>query len=112
MKRLAFISFTTLVLATLSATAAFAEEPSVKDTLVNLAYSIDTFYFLMSGALVMWMACGFAMLEAGLVRSKNVVEILTKNIALYAIASIMYMFVGYNIMYGGGPNGFIPGFSF
>jgi Amt family ammonium transporter len=112
MKRLAFISFTTLVLAALSATAAFAEEPSVKDTLINLAYSIDTFYFLMSGALVMWMACGFAMLEAGLVRSKNVVEILTKNIALYAIASIMYMFVGYNIMYGGGPNSFIPGFSF
>ena len=112
MKRLAFISFTALVLAALSATAAFAEEPSVGDTLINLAYSIDTFYFLMSGTLVMWMACGFAMLEAGLVRSKNVVEILTKNIALYAIASIMYMFVGYNIMYGGGPNGFIPGFSF
>ncbi|PLX47018.1 MAG: ammonium transporter [Desulfobulbaceae bacterium] len=102
----------TLVLATLSAVPAFAEEPSVGDTLINLAYSIDTFYFLMSGALVMWMACGFAMLEAGLVRSKNVVEILTKNIALYAIASIMYMLVGYNIMYGGGPNGFIPGFSF
>jgi Amt family ammonium transporter len=112
MKRLAFISLTTLALAILSAIPAFAEEPSVADTLINLAYSIDTFYFLMSGALVMWMACGFAMLEAGLVRSKNVVEILTKNIALYAIASIMYMFVGYNIMYGGGPNGFIPGFSF
>lgn len=112
MKRLAFISLSTLALAALSASTAFAEEPSVGDTLINLAYSIDTFYFLMSGALVMWMACGFAMLEAGLVRSKNVVEILTKNIALYAIASIMYMFVGYNIMYGEGPNGFIPGFSF
>ncbi|HKJ15605.1 MAG: ammonium transporter [Desulfobulbaceae bacterium] len=112
MKRVTILSLMTLVLATLSAVPAFAEEPSVADTLINLAYSIDTFYFLMSGALVMWMACGFAMLEAGLVRSKNVVEILTKNIALYAIASIMYMLVGYNIMYGGGPNGFIPGFSF
>jgi Amt family ammonium transporter len=112
MKRLAFLSLTTLALAVFSALPAFAEEPSVGDTLINLAYSIDTFYFLMSGALVMWMACGFAMLEAGLVRSKNVVEILTKNIALYAIASIMYMFVGYNTMYGAGPNGFIPGFSF
>jgi len=112
MKRLGFLSIITLGLAAFSAAPAFAEEPSVADTLVNLAYSIDTFYFLMSGALVMWMACGFAMLEAGLVRSKNVVEILTKNIALYAIASIMYMLVGYNIMYGGGPNGFIPGFSF
>ncbi len=102
MKRITILSLMTLAV----------EEPSVGDTLINLAYSIDTFYFLMSGALVMWMACGFAMLEAGLVRSKNVVEILTKNIALYAIASIMYMLVGYNIMYGGGPNGFIPGFSF
>jgi len=112
MKPKLFMSLASLVLPTLFASLAYAEEPSVGDTLINLAYSIDTFYFLMSGALVMWMACGFAMLEAGLVRSKNVVEILTKNIALYAIASIMYMVVGYNIMYGGGPNGFIPGFSF
>jgi Amt family ammonium transporter len=112
MKRLAFLLLIMLALTLLSALPAFAEEPSVGDTLINLAYSIDTFYFLISGALVMWMAAGFAMLEAGLVRSKNTVEILTKNIALYAIACIMYMFVGYNIMYGGGPNGFIPGFSF
>lgn len=106
------ITLATLILAAFTAVPAFAEEPSVGDTLINLAYSIDTFYFLMSGALVMWMAAGFAMLEAGLVRSKNTVEILTKNIALYSIACIMYMFVGYNIMYGGGPNGFIPGLSF
>ena len=91
---------------------ALAEDVSVADTVIHLAYSIDTFYFLMSGALVMWMAAGFAMLEAGLVRSKNTVEILTKNVALYAIACIMYMFVGYNIMYGDGPNGVIPGLSF
>jgi Amt family ammonium transporter len=88
------------------------EDVSVADTVIHLAYSIDTFYFLMSGALVMWMAAGFSMLEAGLVRSKNTVEILTKNVALYSIACIMYMVVGYNLMYGGGPNGVIPGLSF
>jgi Amt family ammonium transporter len=68
----------------------------------ELSYALDTFYFLVCGALVMWMAAGFAMLEAGLVRSKNTAEILTKNVALYAIASIMYMVCGYSIMYGGG----------
>ena len=102
----------TLILAAFSAVPAFAEEPSVGDTLINLAYSIDTFYFLMSGALVMWMAAGFSMLEAGLVRGKNTVEILTKNVALYSISCIMYMFVGYNIMYGDGTSSFIPGLSF
>ncbi len=91
---------------------AVAEEVKLGDTVIELAYALDTFYFLMSGALVMWMAAGFAMLEAGLVRSKNTVEILTKNVALYSIASIMYLVVGYNIMYGGGPNGVIPGLSF
>lgn len=67
----------------------------------QLSYALDTFYFLMSGALVMWMAAGFAMLEAGLVRAKNTTEILTKNIALYAIACIMYMLMGYSLMYPG-----------
>ena len=67
----------------------------------QLQYALDPFYFLVCGALVMWMAAGFAMLEAGLVRSKNTVEILTKNITLFAVACIMYMVVGYSIMYGG-----------
>ena len=67
--------------------------------IAELSYALDTFYFLMSGALVMWMAAGFAMLEAGLVRAKNTTEILTKNIALFAIACVMYMLCGYNIMY-------------
>ncbi|MDD3449645.1 MAG: ammonium transporter [Gammaproteobacteria bacterium] len=66
----------------------------------------------MSGALVMWMAAGFAMLEAGLVRSKNTAEILTKNIVLFAIASIMYLLVGYQIMYGDGISSVIPGLGF
>jgi Amt family ammonium transporter len=67
----------------------------------ELQYALDTFYFLICGALVMWMAAGFAMLEAGLVRSKNTTEILTKNIALFAVACTMYMVSGYAIMYGG-----------
>ncbi len=82
------------------------------EDIIQLAYALDTFYFLMSGALVMWMAAGFAMLEAGLVRSKNTVEILTKNIALFAIASIMYLLIGYSIMYPADGNGVIPYFDF
>jgi len=67
----------------------------------ELSYALDTFYFLVMGALVMWMAAGFTMLEAGLVRAKNTAEILTKNVGLYAIACIMYMLCGYAIMYPG-----------
>lgn len=84
------------------------------DKLVELSYALDTFYFLMTGALVMWMAAGFAMLEAGLVRAKNTVEILTKNITLFAVACTMYMLIGYNIMYPGdvAVNDFWPGINF
>lgn len=71
----------------------------MENTITELRFALDTFYFLMSGVLVMWMAAGFAMLEAGLVRSKNTTEILTKNIVLYAIACTMFLLVGYNIMY-------------
>jgi len=74
----------------------------MEQNVFQLQYALDTFYFLMCGALVMWMAAGFSMLEAGLVRAKNTTEILTKNVALYAIACIMYLVVGYDIMYGGG----------
>jgi Amt family ammonium transporter len=83
------------------------------EQILQVSYALDTFYFLMSGALVMWMAAGFAMLEAGLVRSKNTTEILAKNVGLFAIAAIMYMLVGYNIMYPGeAVNSFFPGISF
>lgn len=74
----------------------------LQNQIFELQYAMDTFYFLVCGALVMWMAAGFAMLEAGLVRSKNTTEILTKNIALFAVASTMYLICGYNFMYGGG----------
>ncbi len=76
------------------------------EDLTQLAYAVDTFYFLVMGALVMFMAPGFAMLEAGMVRAKNTSEILTKNIALFSIACIMYILVGYNLMYGG----YVPDF--
>jgi len=83
------------------------------DSVIELSYALDTFYFLVSGALVMWMAAGFAMLEAGLVRAKNTTEILTKNIALYAIACVMYMLVGYNLMYPSeAVSAYWPGVSF
>ena len=68
----------------------------------ELQYAIDTFYFLVCGALVMWMAAGFSMLESGLVRSKNTTEILTKNIVLYSISCFMYLACGYAFMYDGG----------
>ena len=74
----------------------------MENTIFELQYALDTFYFLVCGALVMWMAAGFAMLEAGLVRSKNTTEILTKNVALFAISCTMYLVCGYSIMYGGG----------
>ncbi|WP_316367430.1 ammonium transporter [Candidatus Thiodiazotropha sp. CDECU1] len=78
------------------------------EAITQLSYALDTFYFLVSGALVMWMAAGFAMLEAGLVRAKNTAEILTKNVALFAVACIMYMLMGYNIMYPADGNGIFP----
>lgn len=84
------------------------------ESLTELSYALDTFYFLICGALVMWMAAGFAMLEAGMVRAKNTAEILTKNISLFAIACIMYMLVGYNLMYPGDNviSAFLPSLSF
>ena len=80
----------------------------MEESVIQLSYSVDTLYFLVMGALVMFMAPGFAMLEAGMVRAKNTSEILTKNVALFAIASLMYLIVGYSIMYSDG-SGWIPG---
>jgi Amt family ammonium transporter len=84
------------------------------DTMViELGYALDTFYFLMCTALVMWMAAGFAMLESGLVRSKNTVEILNKNALLYGVACMVYLLVGYNVMYPADPiSSVIPGIDF
>ncbi|MEL6870881.1 MAG: ammonium transporter [Pseudomonadota bacterium] len=73
----------------------------LSNTIFGVSYALDTFYFLVMGALVMWMAAGFTMLEAGLVRAKNTTEILTKNVGLFSIACIMYMLCGYSLMYPG-----------
>ena len=81
------------------------EVTQISAQVTELAYALDTFYFLVMGALVMWMAAGFTMLESGLVRAKNTAEILTKNVGLYSIACIMYMLCGYTIMYPGGYEG-------
>ena len=80
------------------------------EDIVQIKYALDTFYFLVCAVLVMWMACGFAMLEAGLVRTKSTTEILAKNIALFAIASVMYLLVGYYIMYSS-DGGVFPSFG-
>lgn len=82
-------------------------------TVTELRFALDTLFFLLSGALVMWMAAGFAMLEAGLVRSKNTTEILTKNLCLYAIACTTFLLVGYSTMYvDNGEGGWLPSFGF
>ena len=81
--------------------------------LASISYALDTFYFLIAGAFVMLMAAGFAMLEAGLVRAKNTAEILTKNIALFSVACIMFMILGYNLMYPSETiSAYIPGVAF
>jgi len=76
-------------------------------------YIFNTIFLLFSGALVMWMAAGFSMLEAGLVRSKNTTEILTKNILLYALACIVFQIIGFDIMYQQNETaGWLPSFGF
>jgi Amt family ammonium transporter len=86
------------------------EDFKVDASVIEVKYAMDTFYFLVMGAFVMLMACGFSMLEAGLVRSKNTAEILTKNIVLYAVACTMYLLCGYAFMYPGeGVNLLWPG---
>ena len=82
------------------------------EDLIQTNYALDTFYFLVMGALVMFMAPGFAMLEAGLVRSKNTAEILLKNVALFGTACIMYLICGYYLMYlGAVEGGIMPDFG-
>ena len=90
---------------TVMASPAMAEVPG------ETAFIFNTLLFLIMGAFVMWMAAGFAMLESGMVRSKNVATICVKNVALFAIAGILYYVVGYNLMYSGVDAGFIGEFS-
>ncbi|KPA99995.1 ammonium transporter [Ahrensia marina] len=93
-------------IASMLSAPAFAQDAAPAVT-PDVAYIFNTLLFLIGGFLVMWMAAGFAMLEAGLVRSKNVSMQSLKNIALFSIAGIMYWLVGYNLMYTGVDGGYI-----
>jgi len=77
----------------------------------EIGFIFNTFLFLMCGFLVMFMACGFAMLESGMVTSKSVAVICAKNIGLFSIAGIMFWLVGYNLAYGIPEGGYIGSFT-
>ncbi len=77
----------------------FTAGPAAAAVSPETAYVLNTFSFLVHGFLVMWMAAGFAMLESGLVRTKNTATICLKNIALYSLAGLLYYVIGYNLMY-------------
>ena len=87
-------------------------QPAFAAVSEETAFVFNSFAFLIHGVLVMFMAAGFAMLEAGLVRSKNTAAICLKNIALYSVAGIAFYLVGYNLLYSGVPEGgFIGSFG-
>ncbi len=102
-KRILMLTLSLLALPVL----ALAEDAPVSE----MTYILNTFSFLIMGILVMWMAAGFGMLEAGLVRSKNVATICLKNISLFGIAGLLFYVVGYNLMYAGVDGGFIGSFG-
>ncbi|MBO6723632.1 MAG: ammonium transporter [Roseitalea sp.] len=117
-RKLATLAGTSLAAAVLMAVPGFAQEAAeTAEAAASTApsaevqYIFNTLLFLIGGFLVMWMAAGFAMLEAGLVRSKNVSMQSLKNIALYSIAGLMYWIVGYNLMYANVDGGFIGSFG-
>jgi len=89
------------VAATVLPTLVLAQDAEATPTMADIGFIFNTFMFLVAGFLVFFMAAGFAMLEAGLVRGKNVTMQLTKNVALFSLASIAYFAVGYNLMYPG-----------
>ncbi|MGF1610262.1 MAG: ammonium transporter [Kiloniellales bacterium] len=93
------------------AAVGFAGQPALAEVSPETQYILNSFSFLIHGALVMWMAAGFAMLESGLVRTKNTAAICLKNIALYSVAGILYYLIGYSLMYADVDGGFIGSFS-
>ena len=88
-----------------------AQEITLESVQAETAFVFNTLLFLMGGFLVMFMAAGFAMLEAGLVRSKNVSMQCLKNIGLYSLSGIMFWCVGYSLMYTGVDGGYIGTFE-
>ena len=97
----------TLKILGLGVAASMLAGPAMAEVSAETAYVFNTFLFLVCGFLVMFMAAGFAMLESGMVRSKNVATICLKNISLFSIAGLMYWLVGYNLMYGIEEGGYI-----
>ena len=91
-----------IIAVALGAVALFAARPAIANAATDgeTAFVLNTFAFLVWGALVMWMCAGFTMLEAGSVRTKNAAMICLKNIGLYSIAGLAYFVIGYNLMYG------------
>ncbi|CAJ1391363.1 MAG: ammonium transporter [Roseitalea sp.] len=113
-RKLATLAGTGLAATMMMVAPGFAQEAAEAASTAPSAevqYIFNTLLFLIGGFLVMWMAAGFAMLEAGLVRSKNVSMQSLKNIALYSIAGLMYWIVGYNLMYANVDGGFIGSFG-
>lgn len=96
-----------LLILALAIGPAWAQEPPPPQADAASAYIFNTLLFLIMGMTVMFMAAGFCMLEAGLVRAKNAATICLKNIALYAVAAIMTWAIGYHLIYGVAPGGFI-----
>ena len=98
------------------ASPAYGQEPTLAETVAanaaNDSFIFSTLLFLIGGFLVMWMAAGFAMLEAGMVRSKNVSMQCLKNIMLYSVAGLMFWAFGYNLLYTGVDGGFMGSFGF
>ena len=107
MRRFAKILGGAAAIAVCAPAIALAQDaPTLESLAANDAFVFNTLLFLIGGFLVMWMAAGFAMLEAGFVRTKNVSMQCLKNISLYSVAGLMFWVVGYNLMYGGTPNFF------
>jgi len=102
MQKMAKIICGAALISALPMLAVAQDAATVEGTVTNDAFVFNTLLFLIGGFLVMWMAAGFAMLEAGFVRSKNVSMQCLKNISLYSVAGLMFWVVGYQLMYGGG----------
>jgi Amt family ammonium transporter len=106
MRKIAKIMGGAAVLTALPMLAWGQDAPTLESLAANDAFVFNTLLFLIGGFLVMWMAAGFAMLEAGFVRTKNVSMQCLKNISLYSVAGLMFWVIGYNLMYGGEPHFF------
>ena len=107
---LKFVFFLLASFVTTNLALADGHETAIADP-AEISFVFNTLLFCIGGFLVMWMAAGFTMLEAGLVRSKNTVVICIKNVGLFSIAGVAYYLIGYNLMYAGVDGGYIGSLS-